>query len=86
MAVLRATHALARFDGVTETPSLQTLLRDYLQTQQSPEIPESQTHRSQSCWLATVAAHQERGTLPELAHDLFWLIDQFYARLALRRA
>jgi hypothetical protein len=28
-----------------------------------------------------VAAHHDRGTLPELTHDLFWLIDQFYSRI-----
>ncbi|MGH4007558.1 MAG: hypothetical protein ACRDTH_05215 [Pseudonocardiaceae bacterium] len=99
--VLRATHALAQFDGVTDTPSLQTLLRDYLETQpdhaetpetaETPEdleipegleIPASETHLWQRpWWLGTVAAHHERGTLPELTHDLFWLIDQFYSRI-----
>jgi hypothetical protein len=33
VTVLRATHALAQFDGVTETPTLQILLRDYIDTQ-----------------------------------------------------
>ncbi len=91
MIVLRATHAIAQFDGVTETPSLQTLLRDYLEAQPDraetpepaetpeipadPQLPASETHlRRRPWWLATVAAHQERGTLPELTHDLFWLM------------
>ena len=95
VTVLRATHALAQFDGVTETPTLQTLLRDYLETQpdrtETPEtaeipedleIPASEEHLwRRPWWLGTVAAHQERGTLPELTHDLFWLIDQVYSRI-----
>ncbi len=94
--VLRATHALAQFDGVTGTPTLQTLLRDYLEEQpdraqtpepaeapEDPEIPDSEAHLwRRPWWLGTVAAHQDRGTLPELTHDLFWLIDQFYTRIA----
>lgn len=95
VSVLRATHALAQFDGVTDTPSLQTLLRDYLATQpdhaqtpepaeapDDPQIPAAKAHLwRQPWWLGTVAAHQERGTLPELTHDLFWLIDQVYSRI-----
>ena len=95
VAVLRATHAVAQFDGVTETPSLQILLRDYLETQadhaeipepadasEDPQIPASEAHLWQRpWWLRTVATHQERGTLPELTHDLFWLIDQIYCRI-----
>jgi hypothetical protein len=94
--VLRATHALAQFDGVTETPTLQTLLHDYLEAQPEraetpepaelpvdPQLPASEAHLWQRpWWLGTVAVHQERGTLPELAHDLFWLIDRFYTRIA----
>lgn len=106
MLVLRATHALAQFDGVTETPSLQIMLRDYLDSQntedaleteeaqdtdeaqeigempESPTIPASAAHRWRPWWLGTVASHQERGTLPELTHDLFWLLDRYYAQLA----
>lgn len=95
--VLRATHALAQFDGVTETPTLQTLLRDYIATQadggETPdtaelpeglEIPASEEHLwRRPWWLGTVAAHHDRGTLPELTHDLFWFIDQFYSRIIL---
>lgn len=94
--VLRATHALAQFDGVTDTPSLQTLLRDHIDAQpdraktpepaeipEDLEIPASEEHLwRRPWWLATVAAHHERGTLPELTHDLFWLIDRFYSRIA----
>ncbi|MGH3824299.1 MAG: hypothetical protein ACRDRA_15935 [Pseudonocardiaceae bacterium] len=105
VTVLRATHALAQFDGVTETPSLQILLRDYLDKQtngaetpepaEAPEltetseisddlqIPASEAHLWQRpWWLTIVSSHQERGTLPELTHDLFWLIDRFYSRIA----
>jgi hypothetical protein len=95
--VLRATHALAQFDGVTETPSLQTLLRDRLEAQlngaqtletaelpEGLEIPASEEHLwRRPWWLGTVAAHDEHGTLPELIHDLFWFIDQFYSRVML---
>ncbi len=100
--VLRATHALAQFDGVTETPSLQTLLHDHLAAlAEQPKTPEPahdpepaeireslQLSASEAelwqrpWWLATVAAHHERGTLPELTHDLFWLIDRFYSQIA----
>ncbi|MGH3814728.1 MAG: hypothetical protein ACRDUV_20165 [Pseudonocardiaceae bacterium] len=94
--VLRATHALAQFDGVTDTPSLQILLRDHIdaqpdgaETSETAEIPEgleipaSEEHLwRRPWWLGTVAAHHERGTLPELTHDLFWLIDRFYSRIA----
>lgn len=116
MMVLRATHALAQFDGVTETPSLQTMLRNCLDSQDTedsletltseespktgdageafdsgegadeaqdvPTIPAAEVHRWRPWWLGTVASHQERGTLPELTHDLFWLIDRYYAQLA----
>jgi hypothetical protein len=96
MIVLRAIHALAQFDGVTETPSLQTLLRNYLeeqadhtetpepvQTPEDPQIPASEAHLwRQPWWLGTVSAHQERGTLPELTHDLFWLIDRVFSQIA----
>ncbi|MGH3721883.1 MAG: hypothetical protein ACRDRI_24180 [Pseudonocardiaceae bacterium] len=126
VTVLRATHAIAQFDGVTQTPSLQTLLRDHLAAQpdhpdaadsvetpdpveapevletrlslevpgesevpggsedpETLEIPASEAHLWwRPWWIATVAGHQERGTLPELTHDLFWLIDRFYARVA----
>lgn len=91
VTVLRATHALAQFDGVTTTPTLQTLLHDYLQDQKvpetpapqlDPEIPESEAHRWQPWWPATLAAHHDQGTLPELTHELFWLIGRFYSHVA----
>jgi hypothetical protein len=96
VTMLRATHAIAQFDGVTETPNLQTLLREHLETLadsaeslapaktlEDSEIPASEAELWQRpWWLTTVAAHQERGTLPELTHDLFWLIDRFYTRIA----
>lgn len=37
-------------------------------------------------WTSTVAAHQDQGTLPELANDLFWVIDKLYLQPAFAHA
>jgi hypothetical protein len=37
-------------------------------------------------WTTTVAAHQDQGTLSELANDLFWVIDRLYVQPAFAHA
>lgn len=89
--VLRATHALAQFDGVTQSPTLATMLRDHIRAQSNGEEPAepglaaNPTERP-PWWISTVATHRDQGTLDELAHDLFWVINKLYAHPAIAYA
>ncbi len=89
IGVLRATHALAQIDGVTDSPTVATMLRDHLRAQDTGEedaAPSSDEMTRRPWWTGTVAAHQDQGTLPELANDLFWVIHQLYLQPALAHA
>lgn len=89
IVVLRATHALAQIDGATDSPTVATMLRDHLRAQDTGEedaASSSDETTRRPWWTGTVTAHQNQGTLPELANDLFWVIHQLYLQPAIAHA
>lgn len=89
IGVLRATHVLAQVDGATSSPTVATMLRDQLRAEDArteTTAPGFDPAARRPWWTSTVAAHQDQGTLAELANDLFWVIDRLYFQPALAHA
>jgi hypothetical protein len=83
--VVRAADTLAQLDDVTDSPTITTMLIDHLRAQKTGQEvkPLFDATKRPPWWASTVSAHEQQGTLHELAYDLFWVIDRVYAHPAI---